>query len=50
MILGVRLSGEEKDHDGAEMDGMLEACAALDAGPPLDYLNVTAGTSAGLAG
>ena len=50
MILGVRLSGEEKDHDGTGLGEMLEVCAALDANPALDYLNVTAGTSAGLAG
>ena len=50
MVLGVRLSGEEKDHHGVEIDEMLEVCAAMDANPALDYLNVTAGTSAGLAG
>ena len=50
MVLGVRLSGDEKDHGGTELDEMLEVCAALDANPALDYLNITAGTSAGLAG
>lgn len=49
MVLGLRLSGEEKDHDGLSAEEMLEIAAAL-AGGGLDYLNVTAGTSAGLAG
>ncbi|MDP6893620.1 MAG: oxidoreductase, partial [Verrucomicrobiota bacterium] len=47
MVLGVRLSGEEKDNDGTELEEMLEVCAALDANSALDYFNVTAGTSAG---
>ena len=50
MVVGIRLSGEEKDHDGLEQDEMLEVAYALGADPALDYLNVTAGTSAGLAG
>jgi len=50
MVLGVRLSGEEKDNDGTELEEMLEVCAALDTNSALDYFNVTAGTSAGLAG
>ncbi len=50
MILGIRLSGEEKDHDGIEADEMLEVAQAIARNDGLDYLNVTAGTSAGLAG
>lgn len=50
MIVGVRLSGEEKDHDGLEQVEMLNVAEALAVGNALDYLNVTAGTSAGLAG
>lgn len=50
MVIGIRLSGEEKDHDGIEADEMLEVVDALGGNAALDYLNVTAGTSAGLAG
>ena len=48
--MGIRLSGDEKDHDGLEAPDMIEIARALAAEPSLDYLNVTAGTSAGLAG
>ena len=50
MIVGVRLSGDEKDYAGTELDQMLEICSALDGDPNLDYFNITAGTSAGLVG
>jgi 2,4-dienoyl-CoA reductase-like NADH-dependent reductase (Old Yellow Enzyme family) len=50
MIVGVRLSGEEKDYTGNELDQMLEICSALDIETDLDYLNITVGTSAGLMG
>ena len=50
MVVGIRLSGEEKDHDGIEQDEMLEIARVLGDHADLDYLNVTAGTSAGLAG
>ncbi len=50
MVVGIRLSGDEKDHDGIEADEMLKVAEALGKNPSLDYLNVTAGTSAGLAG
>ena len=50
MVIGIRLSGEEMDHDGVEVDEMLEIAQAIGADEELDYLNVTAGTSAGLAG
>ncbi|CUH48756.1 oxidoreductase [Ruegeria atlantica] len=50
LVIGIRLSGEEKDHDGVEVDEMLEMAQAIGADCDLDYLNVTAGTSAGLAG
>ena len=50
MIIGLRLSGDEKDYAGLELDGVLEICSALDGVSDLDYFNITAGTSAGLAG
>lgn len=50
LIVGIRLSGEERDHEGLEQNEMLEIAKALARDGVLDYLNVTAGTSAGLAG
>jgi 2,4-dienoyl-CoA reductase-like NADH-dependent reductase (Old Yellow Enzyme family) len=50
MIVGMRISGDEKDHDGLEPDEVLEIATALNSLATLDYINVTAGTSAGLAG
>jgi 2,4-dienoyl-CoA reductase-like NADH-dependent reductase (Old Yellow Enzyme family) len=50
MLIGIRLSGEEKDHGGVQADEMLQMAEAIGRNPELDYLNVTAGTSAGLAG
>ncbi len=50
LVVGIRLSGDEKDHDGIDASDMLDIARALGSDPALDYLNVTAGTSAGLAG
>jgi 2,4-dienoyl-CoA reductase-like NADH-dependent reductase (Old Yellow Enzyme family)/thioredoxin reductase len=50
MIVGIRLSGDELEHDGLVSDEVLEIAAALDSDGMLDYINVTAGSSAGLAG
>jgi 2,4-dienoyl-CoA reductase-like NADH-dependent reductase (Old Yellow Enzyme family) len=50
MIVGVRLSGDEREHGGIELDEMLDICKSLDELTTLDYFNVTAGTSAGLHG
>ena len=50
LVIGMRLSGAEKDHDGLDDSECLEIARALAQDGALDYLNVTAGTSAGLAG
>jgi len=50
MVVGIRMSGDEKDHEGLETSEVLGLAQALDRLGSLDYLNVTAGTSAGLAG
>ena len=50
MVVGLRISGEEPDHDGLGQEEVLEIAPRLAAAGRLDYLNVTAGTSAGLAG
>lgn len=48
LALGMRISGDEKDGCGMEAGEMSEIAAAL--APDLDYLSVTAGTSANLGG
>ncbi len=50
MLVGLRISGDEMEHDGLEPLEVLEITAALAADGVLDYFNVTAGSSAGLAG
>ena len=50
LAVGMRLSGDEKDHDGLDDTECLGIAHALAMDGALDYLNVTAGTSAGLAG
>ncbi len=49
-VVGIRISGDEMGHDGLEECDVLDACSALDRDGGLDYFNVTAGTSATLAG
>ena len=46
MIVGVRLSGEDKDYTENDLGQMLEICSALDSESDLDYFNITVGTSA----
>ena len=50
MLVGIRLSGDEMEHDGLDAAEVLKLAQALEAEGILDYLNVTAGSSAGLAG
>ena len=50
MIVGLRISGDEPDHAGLEQGEVLDSIPALTKHGELDYLNVTAGTSAGLTG
>ena len=49
-VVGVRISADELSHDGLRPDEVVAACAALDADGSLDYVNITAGSSATLAG
>ncbi len=46
--VGMRISGDEKSHQGLTPEEVVAACAALDGA--LDYFNVIAGSSATLAG
>jgi len=48
LVVGMRISGDEKDHEGLNEDLTLEAIAALEMN--LDYVSVVAGSSASLAG
>lgn len=48
LIVGLRISGDDKDHAGLQESESLEALKALDG--ELDYFNVVAGSSASFAG
>ena len=50
MVVGMRISGDEKDREGLRPDEVIQACAALDAREALDYYNVIAGTTATMEG
>ena len=49
-IIGLRISGEEKDTEAMEPAEIIEACRQLNAIGCIDYYHVIAGTSASLAG
>ncbi len=48
LVVGLRISGDEKDHQGLTEEESLGACVAFQ--DRLDYLNVIAGSSASLGG
>lgn len=50
MVIGMRISGDEKDNEGLKDEEAFEACEALNADGELDYYNVIAGTSSSLGG
>jgi 2,4-dienoyl-CoA reductase-like NADH-dependent reductase (Old Yellow Enzyme family)/thioredoxin reductase len=50
IVVGLRISGDEMSEDGLTIDDVTEACIALDGDGLFDYISVTAGTSATLAG
>ena len=50
IVVGMRISGDEKDREGLRPDEVIQACAALDAREALDYYNVIAGTTATMEG
>ncbi len=50
-VVGMRISGDEKEHDGLGIDEVVAACEALDSmADGLDYFSIVAGSSASLAG
>ncbi len=50
MALGIRISGDEMNHDGLAPDEVLEICALLASGGALDFVDVIAGSMTGIAG
>ncbi|MSP82901.1 MAG: FAD-binding protein [Alphaproteobacteria bacterium] len=50
MVIGVRISGDELEHEGLTLGVVIDACMALDRDGVIDYVNVIAGSMAGLAG
>ena len=48
--VGLRLSGDERSHDGLEAPEILDACSLIAGDETLDYFSVVAGSSATLAG
>jgi 2,4-dienoyl-CoA reductase-like NADH-dependent reductase (Old Yellow Enzyme family)/thioredoxin reductase len=50
LVVGLRISLGEHDPDGLNEEIALDACASLDRMGLVDYVSVTSGTSAGLAG
>ncbi len=48
--VGLRLSGDERSHEGLEPDEILDACEMIASDGTLDYVSVVAGSSATLAG
>ena len=50
MLIGVRLSGDEKEFRGIELQETVKIVEKLNKNEKIDYINITAGTSAGLTG
>ncbi|MGI9482578.1 MAG: FAD-dependent oxidoreductase [Hyphomicrobiales bacterium] len=50
LVVGIRISGDEMEYDGLTPEEVVRITEVLDGEKLLDYVNVTAGSSAGLAG
>ncbi|MFM8701489.1 MAG: oxidoreductase, partial [Hyphomicrobiales bacterium] len=50
LVVGVRISGEERDVESIDVGEVLEVCRMLDKAGSVDYFHVIAGTSASLSG
>ncbi|NKB61797.1 MAG: NAD(P)-binding protein [Gammaproteobacteria bacterium] len=50
LALGVRISLDEMEHHGLDTEETVKICTQLDSLAELDYLNITAGSMAGLGG
>lgn len=49
-VVGVRISGDEKSHDGMGLGLVVDICQSLDDEGLVDYVSVCAGSSASLSG
>ncbi|MDE0346632.1 MAG: oxidoreductase, partial [Boseongicola sp.] len=49
-VMGLRLSGDERSHEGVEQTDVLDACELLAGDESLNYFSVVAGSSATVAG
>ena len=49
-VVGLRISAEERSHEGLGKDEVMDACAALAREGALDYYSIVAGSSASLLG
>ena len=49
-VIGLRLSGDERSHEGVEQSEMLDACELLAGDSSLSYFSVVSGSSATVAG
>ena len=49
-VIGLRLSGDERSHEGVETSDVLDACGLLAGDQSLNYFSVVAGSSATVAG
>jgi 2,4-dienoyl-CoA reductase-like NADH-dependent reductase (Old Yellow Enzyme family) len=49
-VVGMRISGDEMSENGLSLDEVVRMCSALESDRTLDYVSVTAGTSATLGG
>lgn len=50
MALGIRISGDELNHQGLTPDEVVAICAALDADGQIDFIDVCGGSMTGLGG
>ena len=50
LVVGVRVSGDERTHDGLTLDVVVDICRALDDEHLVDYVSVCAGSSSSLSG
>jgi 2,4-dienoyl-CoA reductase-like NADH-dependent reductase (Old Yellow Enzyme family)/thioredoxin reductase len=50
VVVGIRISAEEAEPGGLDLETMSEVCRALEACAALDYINTTMGSMAGLGG
>ena len=50
LVVGIRISAEEVEHDGLTAEEVIEICKELASNGVIDYVNVTTGSMSGLGG